>query len=127
MLQEAAGLDPVELLSCSDSPSSRWKKHEKSAKNASQQGSEIEGNEDIYISEFENKRNRTKPRRWNVELLGVYTCDAEGCYNKHIQFKTTQLLSEVVHDVAGGRTRTMFFDCLAQGIGPLGTKPGLAY
>ena len=33
------------------------------------------------------------------------------CGNQHIQFKTTQLLFEVVHDVEGGRTRAVWSTC----------------
>ena len=37
--------------------------------------------------------------------------DAEGRHNKNLHLKTTQLLFEVVHDVAGGRTSAMCRDC----------------
>ena len=44
-------------------------------------------------------------------LREVYTCNAEGCGNYDFQFKTTQLLIEVVHDGEGGRSRASFLDC----------------
>ena len=68
-------------------------------RNAWQEGREMQGNEEISSVEFKNLRNCIKPRRWNTALLEVNKCDAEGCGNKHLQFKTTQLLFEVVHDV----------------------------
>ena len=39
------------------------------------------------------------------ELLEVHRWDAEGCPSRNLQFKTTQLFFEVVHDVEGDRTR----------------------
>ena len=44
--------------------------------------------------------------------FAVYRCDIEDCGNPHTQLKTTQLVFEVVHDVEGGRTRTVCCGCL---------------
>ena len=98
-------------------------KHERGAKHAWQQG-RGEGTEDISSAEFENSRNRTKSRRWNSELPEVYKCDAEGCHNKHLQLKTTQLFFEVVHEVEGGRTRAMCLDCKKDLVFGKETSPG---
>ena len=75
-----------------------------------QEERECEGNEETTAFEFMNLWNRFKPRRWNTMLQKAYKCDIEGCGNHHIQFKTTQLLFEVVRGVEGGRTRAVCFD-----------------
>ena len=44
-------------------------------------------------------------------MQGVYNCCIEGCGHQRVQFKTTQLVFEEVHDVEGGRTRAVCFVC----------------
>ena len=63
---------------------------EKSTKNcrkAWQEERAFDGNEEITALELKNL--------WKE----AYRCDVEGCGNQHIQFKVTQLVFEVVHDV----------------------------
>ena len=55
--------------------------------------------------------SRIRPRRWNAVLQEAYKCDVQNCGNQHTQFKTTQLLFEVLHDDQGGRTRAVCFGC----------------
>ena len=69
-----------------------------------------------------NLRNCIKPRRWNTVLLDAKKCDAEGCGNKNFQFKTTQLLFEVVHYVEGGCTRAICLDCWEEKDKALGSE-----
>ena len=55
-------------------------------------------------------------------LAGSLQVDIEGCGNQHIQFKTPQLLFEVVHDVEGGRTRAVCVGCWEKDTRPLEMK-----
>ena len=67
--------------------------------------------EDTFSADLKSLWNRTRPRRRSSVLLEVYSCDAEGCSHRNVQFKTTPLFVEVLCDVEGGRTSAICFDC----------------
>ena len=93
-------------------PNSRWEGQEGTDKRAWQGEREFEGNEKITAQELNNMWNRIRPVRRTTVLQEAERCDVDGCGNQHVQFKTAQLLFEVVHDAEGARTRAVCFDCL---------------
>ena len=104
-----------------DSSNSRWESQERSAKSAQQEERVFEGTEEITVQEVKNLWNRIRSRKWNAVLQEAYRYDIESCSSQHFQFKTAQLLVDLVHDVEGKSHEG--FSCWER-IRSLGTSPG---
>ena len=93
-----------------DSSSSCWKSQERGAKSAWQQDGSLKAMKRLppsnsrtcgtVSSQGDGIRYCTKPRSMMSKDVAT-----------NMQFKTRQLLFEVVHDVEGGRTRDIYFEC----------------
>ena len=90
-------------------PAVAGKSQERRAKNAWEQERIFEGRD--YRPGVKRTCGIVSSQGDGIRVLQACKCNIEGCGNQLMQFKTTQLLFEVAHDVEGGRTRAVCFDC----------------